>query len=87
MTVESVSNPQAPPVDWGYIWQTVAAVNQPEWELIQLELRNSYDRIKQLINETPAWTSEVEVGGAIAVIAHTAYHLGEIRQALCTLKS
>jgi hypothetical protein len=62
-------------------------MNQSEWELIQLELRNSYERMKQLINETPAWTSEVEIGGAMAVIAHTAYHLGEIRQALCTLKS
>ena len=26
------------------------------------------------------------IGGAIATVVHTAYHLGEIRQALCTLK-
>ena len=26
------------------------------------------------------------IGGAIGVIAHTAYHLDEIRQALCTIR-
>jgi hypothetical protein len=26
------------------------------------------------------------IGGAIGLIAHTAYHLGEIRQALCTIR-
>ena len=29
---------------------------------------------------------EDEIGGAMAILGHTAYHLGEIRQALCTIK-
>jgi hypothetical protein len=29
---------------------------------------------------------ENAIGGAMAIVAHTAYHLGEIRQALYTLK-
>jgi hypothetical protein len=49
-------------------------------------LRESYDRLKALINDTTEWPSEYEIGGAIAAIAHTAYHLGEIRQALCCIK-
>jgi len=28
----------------------------------------------------------MQICGAIGVIAHTAYHLGEIRQALCVLQ-
>ena len=56
-----------------------------EWAAIQGELRASYDRIKLLVQETTAWPSEREIGGAIGIIAHTAYHLGEIRQALCTI--
>jgi hypothetical protein len=32
------------------------------------------------------WDSENAIGGALAIVVHTAYHLGEIRQALCTLK-
>jgi hypothetical protein len=72
--------------DWGEIWRTVSSVTPEEWEAIKAELRTNYDRIRQLIADAPGWPSDSEIGGAIAVIAHTAYHLGEIRQALCTLK-
>ena len=73
-------------VDWGEIWRTVSAVTPEEWSAIQVELRESYNRIIRLVNEFPAWTSVGEVGGAMGVVVHTAYHLGEIRQALCTLQ-
>jgi hypothetical protein len=83
---KSVRDPDYPSVDWGEIWRTVSSVTPDEWEEIKAELRSSYQRILDLIRDAPAWTSEAQIGGAIAVIAHTAYHLGEIRQALCTLK-
>jgi hypothetical protein len=73
-------------VDWGEIWRTTHAVTAEEWESLKVELRSSYNRIKTLIQDTTAWPSEREIGGAIATIVHTVYHLGEIRQALCTLK-
>lgn len=82
----SVRAPNTPKVDWGEIWRTVSRVNEEEWEAIKTELRTSYDRILRLIDEVPLWTDAGEIGGAIAIVAHTAYHLGEIRQALCTLK-
>jgi hypothetical protein len=72
--------------DWGKIWRETSAVTPEEWESIKISLRESYNRIKQLIADTSEWPSEREIGGAIATIVHTAYHLGEIRQALCTLK-
>jgi hypothetical protein len=72
--------------DWGQIWRETSAVTPEEWDTIKTSLRENYDRIKQLIADTAEWPSEDEIAGAIAVIAHTAYHLGEIRQALCTLK-
>jgi hypothetical protein len=75
-----------PRVDWGEIWRTVSQVTPEEWLAFQDELRASYKRILDLIRSTPNWPSAAEIGGAIAVVAHTAYHLGEIRQALCTLK-
>lgn len=83
---KSVRDPNYPRVDWGEIWRTVSTVTPDEWEGIKAELRDSYNRILALVKDTPAWTSEAEIGGAIAVVVHTAYHLGEIRQALCTLK-
>lgn len=83
---KSVRDPDYPRVDWGEIWRTVSSVTPEEWEALKVELRASYDRILALVKDTPAWTGEIEIGGAIGVVAHTAYHLGEIRQALCTLK-
>jgi len=74
-------------VDWDEIWRTTKDVSPSEWEAIKIGLRESYDRIKALIADAPGWPSENEVGGAIAAIVHTAYHLGEIRQALCTIKN
>ena len=72
--------------DWGKIWRETSAVTPAEWEDIKVELRQSYDRIKALIHDTPAWPTDFEISGAIATIVHTAYHLGEIRQALCTIR-
>ena len=72
--------------DWDKIWRETGAVSPAEWEEIKASLRQSYDRLKALIAETSEWPSEREIGGAIATIVHTAYHLGEIRQALCSLK-
>ncbi len=83
---KSVRTKQFERQDWDKIWRETTAVTPAEWESLKLSLRQSYDRIKTLINDTPEWASEQEIGGAIATIVHTAYHLGEIRQALCTLK-
>ena len=82
---KTVRDPSYPRVDWGEIWRTVSSVTPDEWDAIRAELRANYNRILSLIKDTPAW-EEAQIGGAIAVITHTAYHLGEIRQALCTVK-
>ena len=82
----SVRTQQDERLDWGKIWRETAAVTPEEWSVIKTQLRESYDRLKQLISDTTEWPSERHIGGAIAAIVHTAYHLGEIRQALCTLK-
>jgi hypothetical protein len=74
-------------VDWGEIWRTVGAVTPEEWDAIRAELREAYNRILKLIEDTPEWPNARYLGGGIATIVHTAYHLGEVRQALCTLRS
>lgn len=84
---KSVRTQQFERQDWGKIWRETGAVTPEEWEVLKRDLRTSHDRIKALIADTPAWASAQHIGGAIAVIVHTAYHLGEIRQALCTLKA
>jgi hypothetical protein len=84
---KSVRDPNYPKADWGQVWRTVSGVTPNEWEAIQDELRTNYNSIINLIKSAPDWQGEDEIGGAIAIIAHTAYHLGEIRQALCTIHS
>ena len=84
---QNVRTQQYERVDWGKIWRETAAVTSEEGSAIKAQLRESYDRIKQLIADTPEWPSEQPIGGIIAVVAHTAYHLGEIRQALCIIQA
>ena len=72
--------------DWGEIWRTVREVTPDEWGALQRQLKATYDRVKAVLQGLPDWNTSEAVGGALAIVAHTAYHLGEIRQALCTLK-
>lgn len=73
-------------VDWGAIWRDVQAVTPDEWEASQRQLRASYERVLRLVKNPATWESEDTIADALAILAHTAYHLGEIRQALCTVK-
>ena len=83
---KAVRTQQNEPQDWGKIWRETSAVTVEEWEALKASLRESYDRLKALIHDTTEWPSEQHTGGAIAAVVHCAYHLGEIRQALCTVK-
>jgi hypothetical protein len=73
-------------VDWGEIWRTVEKISPEDWEALKTKLRQVYVRLDKLFHETENWNDEDIVGAALAIVVHTAYHLGEIRQALCTLK-
>ncbi|NJN80324.1 MAG: DinB family protein [Anaerolineales bacterium] len=73
------------PRDWGLIWQTVEKVTPEEWEDYKNKLKDAYHSMQKLFNENPMWNEDT-IGGALSIVVHTAYHLGEIRQALCTLK-
>jgi hypothetical protein len=73
------------PRDWGYIWRTVEKVTPEEWEDYKSKLKEAYLRMDKLFHETSTWDEDT-IGGALSIVVHTAYHLGEIRQALCTLK-
>ena len=72
-------------VDWGEIWRTIGAVNEEEWSAIQQNLQKTYKRVKKEMRAFD-WQDNRVVGGALAILTHTAYHLGEIRQALCMVK-
>ena len=73
------------PRDWEDIWRTVEKVTPEKWDTYKSKLREAYDRMIKLFSENPAW-NEATIGGALSIVVHSAYHLGEIRQAMCILK-
>ena len=73
------------PRDWNYIWNTVEKVTPEEWEDYKGKLKDAYQRVNKMFHENQTWNEDT-IGGALSIVVHTAYHLGEIRQALCTLK-
>lgn len=72
------------PRDWSYIWRTVEKVTSEEWEGYKRKLKDAYLRMDKLFRENQQW-NEDSIGGSLSILVHTTYHLGEIRQALCTL--
>lgn len=71
--------------DWAGSW-TTTTVTQTEWDDLRAGLRSEYERMQQLVRSNPVW-NEMTLGGCIATIAHSAYHLGEIRQALAVIRA
>lgn len=71
-------NGQNEPVNWEASW-LIETVNEDEWPALQSSVRKAYaNSLRCLADERP-WT-EMQVGMAIGMVAHTAYHLGAIRQ-------
>jgi hypothetical protein len=73
-------------VDWGDIWRRVNKVSTEEWKAYQDQLKETYQRIISMLQNLEDWNDERPIGGTLAIAIHTAYHLGEIRQAMCIVK-
>jgi hypothetical protein len=73
-------------VDWGEIWRRVKDVSPEEWKAYQEQLKGTYQRVISRLRSVEDWNDERPFGGALAIDVHTAYHLGEIRQAMCVVK-
>lgn len=74
-------------VDWDEIWRTVGEATPEEWREHKQRLRDTYARLWGVLKEWKDWGDERSIGGALAIVVHSAYHLGEIRQAMCALKA
>lgn len=65
-------------VDWAESW-TTRTVTPEAWRALVAEVREEYERVSGKLRAVTSW-GEKEVGFGLAIIAHTAYHLGAIRQ-------
>lgn len=73
-------------IDWAASWQ-VTVVSEAEWASLIQRLDAAFQRVRATMAGFTTWDGEDRIGGAMAILAHTAYHLGEIRQALCTIEA
>ncbi len=65
-------------VDWPSSWR-VHRVGVGEWEVLKGSLRSGYDDLRTSLNSLAAWRDD-SVCDSMAIVAHTSYHLGAIRQ-------
>lgn len=72
--------------DWDATWE-VREVNDDEWARLKEQLRESQEQLIGMIQVDPPAITEEIVGGAMAMLAHTAFHLGQIRHALLMLRA
>jgi hypothetical protein len=71
--------------DWGEIWSRVSGVTAAEWDELRGRLKSTYDGLSDMLRGIDNWEKNDAIGDSMAIVVHTAYHLGEIRQALCTV--
>jgi len=74
-------------VDWREIWNRVATVTDDEWHSLLERLEKSYKQVMDTIRTYDYSKGEYGISGSLAILTHTAYHLGGIRQALCAIRS
>lgn len=73
-------------VNWEQIWDEVSSVDEAAWERMIDDLRATYERIMGHLDSADQWQGINELSSLLGIIAHSAYHLGEIRQMMCHLK-
>ncbi len=77
-------NGRTEPVNWEQSW-LIETVNETEWNILREGMRKSYEGVLRCFAEIETWNEE-NIGEAVAIIAHTAYHLGAIRQLMKSVK-
>jgi hypothetical protein len=65
-------------VDWKQTW-LLQTVSDHEWQVLKEKLKEQYKELMVLLESFDTWDDD-KVGIPMAVLAHTAYHLGAIRQ-------
>lgn len=65
-------------VNWEDSW-LIETVNDDEWNALRSTVKTAYENALRCIAAVDEWTDD-RTGMAIGLVAHTAYHLGAVRQ-------
>lgn len=77
-------NGRTEPVNWDDSW-LIETVNEDEWAALRSTVRRSYENTLRCLAEGRQW-NPMQIGMAMGMIAHSAYHLGAIRQVVKAVK-
>ena len=75
-------NGRTEPVNWEDSW-LIETVNDAEWDALRESVKKAYENTLLCLAEERDW-SAMQTGMALGLIAHSAYHLGAIRQIVKT---
>jgi hypothetical protein len=64
--------------DWSASWKRTT-VTDPQWETLRQKLRKASEQWQAAVKSRKEW-DDTAAAGALSSAAHTAYHLGAIRQ-------
>jgi hypothetical protein len=70
--------------DWNGSWQRTAVTDE-QWHTLRDSLRDKAGTWQKAVADRRDW-NDLSAAGALSTIAHTAYHLGAIRQILAAAK-
>jgi len=73
-------------VKWREIWENDGPTTPAEWTKLLAELRAEHTELVRLMNDPATLEREDGLGGCMAIVAHTAYHLGAIRHGLLAIR-
>lgn len=65
-------------VNWEDSW-LIETVNDAEWNALRESVKQAYENTLRCLATVEDWTED-RTGMAIGMVAHTAYHLGAVRQ-------
>lgn len=85
--VDVMKNESIGKINWREIWENVREVTPERWEEQKQKLRESHKRVTDSLRNYDKWDGEYGISGALAILTHTAYHLGGLRQTLCAIRS
>jgi len=68
-------------INWRESWRS-QHVTKDEWDALKARCRQSYTDVLAVVKGMDAWDRPDDVTDSLAILAHTAYHLGAIRLAL-----
>ncbi len=85
VTLQFLRGEQPGEVDWDGSWQ-VGAVDEAQWTRLQDTLQMAYDALQTAVAQTTNWAHPQAIAGGIGMVAHCAYHLGEVRRTLGVIR-